>query len=270
MPYFKKRRAYKKRSVKNYARGGKKSSVVSSAVKKYVKRTIHKNIENKKVQYVVNKNFGSVVASADMNIFPMMPLTGSMIIEQNITQSGRVGNSINVRKCTLAYTLFPKPYDATTNAIPVPLEVQFFLGHVKRYKGTLPTASDMGYLFQSGSSSSAPAGVLADLIAPINTDHWRIFKTWRHKLGYANYTGTGNQATFQSMNNNDFKLNYTRKMDITKYCPKTVKFDDNLNTSNSNGLYLFYQCVSAVGSTLNAVTLPANINFEVNLDYEDS
>lgn len=122
-----KRKTLRKKSV----RGGRKSSAVSSAVKTYVKRTLHSAIENKCVQINAGSNFGNVFESPDLNAYPMCPLTAFWTIPQGVGQGGRIGNVIKIRKVRLNYILRPTPYDALVNPAPQPSEIQMFLGFVK-------------------------------------------------------------------------------------------------------------------------------------------
>lgn len=228
------RKTYKKRAV------GKRSSSVSAGVKKYVKKELHKNIENKVMNVAVANAFGNILQNSNMNVFPMTPYTGYLVISQGITQNARIGNKVSTRRVMLNYCMVPKPYDATTNPLCRPQEIDMFLGYVKGTPSTLPVATDFNNLYQVGSTSLGPQGELPDLIADINTDYWVIKKRWRHKLGYADVTGTGASPGSQYYANNDFKFNVVKKLNITKFCPKTLVWNDASNTPTSRGLFFFY------------------------------
>ena len=272
MPGFKKRRSYKKRTTykKRSARGGKRSSAVSSAVRKYVKSSIHKQIENKSIQAQGALVFGSVVNDPTMHMYPMTPYPGYIQLSQGITQSTRVGNEVRVRKVLLKYVICPNPYSATTNTSPRPCEIQMWLGFVKNASGFLPQATDVDNLFQYNSSDTLPLGTLMDLNQQINKDFWTIKKYWTHKIGFSSSNGTGNVAGSQSFNNNDFKLNAVRRLDITKIYPKVLKFNDNTSQLQGQGLFLFFQAVPADGSTFAGTQTPVQIQFQVDIDYEDA
>lgn len=257
-------RAYKKRTYK-------KKPVVSRTVRNYVKKEFARQAENKVVNVEQNNiSFGNIVENSTMHIFPMLPYTGYLTISPGVGQNQRVGNQVKIRKIMLNYTLNPLAYNASTNPNPQPVEVLMYLGYLKQEKGVLPTAFEFTQFFQSGGTSRAPSGNLSDLVADINTDVWTIKKAWRHKLGNANNAGTGNTAAAQSFANNDFKLNVVRRMNITKYCQKTLRFNDTTNTQSGNNLFFFYQCVAAGGGVFSISTVPAQINFAVNLYYEDA
>lgn len=264
--YRKKRIIRKKRVVRKTS----KPKSVSVAVKKYVKKALAVNIENKSIAVTASTSFGNILESPDMNVYPMMPYTGYLTIPQGVTQGTRTGNQVKIRRVMLNYALFPLKYDAVTNITPQPIEVLMYLGTIKRAKGEIPFAPDFSNLFQLGGTSTAPTGTLIDTCFDINKDFWDIKKSWRHKIGYSNYDGTGTSGTFQRFANNDFKLSVIRKMDITKMCPASLKFDDSNTTTQGNNLFLFYQAVSANGNSLAATQQLAQLNFFLTITYEDA
>lgn len=255
-----KKRVYKKR-------GGKK---ISLAIKKYVNRTIAKDIENKSVQINGGNSFGSYLESPEFNAYPMCPYTGYWTIPQGVGAGNRVGNQIRPKKVMLNYVLRPLPHDAVTNPNPLPCQVLLYLGYVKSSPSSLPIAIDFNYFFQSGSSSISPVGNLRDTVSVINKDYWTIKKKWSHKIGYSAYNGTGQIAGSQFQQNNDFKMNAVRKLDITKLVPKTLIFNDTQQSTNTKNLFFMYEAVSATGSTLGLQFLTSNIEFWIDFEYEDA
>jgi len=258
------------RKTRAYRRKSKTTKKVSKSVKKYVKSQISRNIENKCINVNGGQSFGNISESTDMNVYPMLPYTGYGTIPQGVTQGTRIGNSVKVKKLILSYVLRPTPYNASFNPFPEPVEVDMFLGYVNQVPGFLPVPGDFTYLFQNGASTAAPVGTLRDIISTVNTDYWTIKKRWRHKLGYAAYTGTGAVANTQFSANNDFKLNVVKKLDITKLVNKQLKFLDSANTLQGKNLFFFYQAVAASGGNFSSTTLPCNIEFWIDLQYEDA
>lgn len=248
----------------------KKSSTISTKVKRYVKAQIHKNIENKKIFIQQGSAFGSINNNTSMYMFPMLPQSGIWSIPLGVTQGNRIGNKIKIRRVMLRYTINPLAYDAVTNPTCMPCEVDMFLGNVKRYRGELPTSTDIGSLFDGGSTSYAPVASLIDLTSPINTDYWDIKKRWRHKVGNSDVTGSGAQAGAQFFANNDFKLNVVRTLNITKHCPKTVTFNDSVQNQQGPNLYFFYQAIFSNNNVMNAAQTPLRINYNVEVQYEDA
>jgi len=259
-----------KRVVRKRTYRKKPARQVSASVKKYVKRVIHSQVENKVQNVSASNAFGNINNDPALGMYPMCPYTGLWSIGQGVTQNTRVGNKIKVRRVTLNYTIRPNPYNVTTNAIPQPCEVELYLGRLKQASGILPTNLDVAQLYQLGNSALAPQGNLLDLISDINTDFWTIKKRWRHKVGYADYTGSGPNVVTQYYSNNDFKLNIVKKMDITKFCPKTITFNDSTNSPMGDNLFFFFQAVASQGDTFAAVQEPMRIDYWVSFTYEDA
>lgn len=268
MRFFKKALKRAPRKVAR-ARGGKRSSV-SVAVKKYVKRSLHANIENKSIQVSQTQSFGTYLESPDLNAFPMLPQTGYWTLPQGVGSGARLGCQIKIRKIYLNYALYPNPYDATFNPNPVPVEVQLMLGFVRQTPSSVPVQADVQQLFQNGSSASAPESTLKDLLMNVNTDYWTIKKRWRHKIGFAESAGTGGIAGNQFNANNDFKLNAVRRMDITKMCPSHCVFNDNTGGTTTRNLYLMYEAVSALGSAVASPFTPCTLRYWIDFVYEDA
>lgn len=265
---FRKKRPLRRKVVKRARKP--RQATVSLAVKKYVKRAIHVDQENKVKTIYYSHSFGSSANNPSLYSYPMTPYTGYISITQGVGQSERCGNEIKIRKVMLNYVLTPNGYNVDSNAFPAPVHVDMFLGRTKLCPGDQPIAGDMAQLFQNNNASSAPAGTLQDLIGNVNTDYWLIKKRWQHKIGFAAAEGAGAISNLQFYQNNDYRMNVLRKLDITKHYPKTIKFNDNNTTQQGPGLFLFYQCVNALGGTQSASTLPCAIKFWVEIQYEDA
>jgi len=263
---FRKKRPLR-RKVK---RARKPRSSVTLAVKRYVKRSIHSQIENKSVQINASTAFGNYLQSNVMNAYPMCPLSGYWSISQGIGQGARIGNQIKTRKCYLSYVLRANQYDATNNPAPLPCQIMLMLGLVKNTPSFAPAAVDFGQLFQNGSGVAAPVGTLRDLVSVINRDYWIIKKRWFHKIGYSTSEGTGNQPANHFFANNDFKLNEVRKLDITKFVPATYQFNDGGISPTSRNLFFMYEAVAASGEQLPSTRVPISIDYWIDYHYEDA
>jgi len=239
-------------------------------VKKYVKAAISRNIEDKSVQINGGVSFGNVNESPDFNAYPMCPLAGYWTIAQGVGAGNRIANSLRVKSAHLNYILRPNPYSATTNPTCVPCEVQLMLGHVKQKPSDIPLPADISQIFQSGNSTYLPLGNLRDMIAIVNKDYWVIKKRWTEKVGFAINDGTGANATEQFIANNDFKLNVKKRINITKMMPSHFTFNDTNQTTTSKNLFFMFQAVGANGGTFGVTALPVNIEYWLDLVYEDA
>lgn len=244
---------------------------VSLAVKKYVKTSLARNIENKSAQIQYSASLQGYAGSAIMNQFPCTPYTGYMTITQGVAQNNRIGNEIRIKKLMYNYVLRPLAQDAVNNPNPQPIEVQIIFAHTLDQPALIPAVGDYQSLFQLNGTSAPPQGTLEDLCTPFNKDYWKILKVVRHKIGYSSAQGTGNQATAQYFANNDFKLNVVRSVNLTKYAPKIVKFNDANNTPTTKGVFVFFNVIPAGQSPALASGIqPIRVHSYVTMDYEDA
>lgn len=266
-------RNYKKNSKKKprkYFRGKRsgKARGVSVAVKSYVKSLMHKQIENKQAYYAAaSQNISSYNVSSTMLALPLYPNSSYMSISQNVGESDRIGNKIRVVKAMFNYILRPEVYNATLNPTPTPQIVKLWLGYNKTTPLTQATGNPN--FIQTGNTSQALTGYLIDIIKPVNKDLYKIYKTRTHKLGHAIENGTGSSAVAGYQSNNDFKMNASAKIDITRFLQKNIQFNDTTNTqTNGHGLFAYFTAVRADGLTNAAY--PVTMDWWLDFYYEDA
>lgn len=255
--------AYKRKS---YTR--KKPTVTT--VKKIVKKAIANNVENKTTQYY---NTGADIypssnASFLGSILPVSPYASYLGITQGTNQQSRVGNRIKIRNCWIQGTIHAKPYNATTNPTPAPLHVIMWVLYDKTAPTSIPGPTTD--FLQLGSSTSALQNDLMDQWAPVNTDKYRVLTKRIFKIGYAENTGTGSVVGQAYLANNDFKFSQNFKIYLTKYLVKNVRYNDNNATPTTRGLFLMTTVVQANGTNYNTSVVPAEMQYVMNLDYEDA
>ncbi|AJD07513.1 putative capsid protein [Odonata-associated circular virus-16] len=241
---------------------------VTVPVKKYVQKAIHRQIENKCVQF--NGAFTMVNYADDntMRGFALSPGT-SISIAQGTGSADRTGNRIKIIKGKLVYWMVPTAYNGLLNPQPKPLMVRLWIGYSKTNPTLIPPAGDQAVLFQNGNTASPPNGFINDMLRSVNKDKFVIFRDIKHKLGYESITGTGFVAGSQYFANNDFKFNIMRTIDITKYLINNVIYNDTTAIPTSRGLFCWVQIVYA-DNNVTTGTIPANFNYFVDLTYEDA
>lgn len=274
MIYARKRRAPAKKGVKrNYRRPAKRVARRSTFVKK-VQAIIHRNLENKTYQangfgYNIINSAATGWAANCFGTLPMTPAAGFLQIDQSTGQGGRIGDKISIRKLTFSGVIYPAKYNVSTNGNIQPQEVKFWLVTQKDTPNVQPT----GYtkFFQFGTTSGGFDGTLIDMIKKPNQDLFMIHTTRTFKVGYGEYFGTGNNATAQYYNNNDFKLNHKFSIDVTKYAVKDVKYNDSTLTPMTRGVFLVCEAVYANGSTISSVNeIPVLMDWQLSVTYEDA
>lgn len=274
---YAKRRNYRRRTVKKSStRKSSRRPRVATAVKSYVKRTIHRMAENKTIgsQLVLAGNSVNAASSGWVtnNVFPLTPNDTTMIISQNNSQSGRIANRVSIRKATLKYILTATPYNATTNSTPQPINVRTIIFSFKQdpVNGVNGNISQFSTLYQNGSSSSGFANTLSDQIQSFNTDDFIIYYDKQHKIGASNHTGTGQSATAQYFANNDYKYNVMRKVSCGKYLSKTYGWNDNTTKPHSGkAVYVAFIPSLAIGDSAGPTQQYFKIWYDMKIDYED-
>jgi len=235
-----------------------------------IKSEIARNVENKSSQLYNNDiamvsynnpTFGS-------KVFPVSPYTGYVQIDQGVSQGQRIGNSIKIKSCHLRLLMNPKPYDATFNQTPEPMEIVMWLFYDKTNTTTIPNpTSDF---IQLGGSSTYLQSKLIDTISTVNSDRWRVLMKKTFKLGYSNNTGLGISTSQPYAQNNDFKLNIKKTFNITKHLIKNVKFDDNDSAPTTRGLFCMFEAVPADGSTGGTSQEACEVSYSIDCRYEDA
>jgi len=262
---YKKKKTFRKKSF--YA----KSPKVANVIKNYVKKEIHREVENKGVQLQYSASLYGVNGSSTLNAFPVCPYTGLLAIAQGVGQNARIGNTIKTRSLMFKYVLRPLSYDATINNVPQPYEIQMIFCRTKNNPSATPVSAEINQLFQLNNAALGPQGTLEDLCIPFNKDYWDILKVVRHKIGYADNTGSGAQVTAQYFANNDFKLNVVNSINLTKHYPKTVKFNDTGASPTTKGIFLLINVIPANSSAaIPAAQLPVRIHSYIDYQYEDA
>lgn len=269
---YKKTPTAKNRRVAKAKRGaGKRRAGV--AMRRLIQQEIAREVENKDTQYYnLSKDLvGVASATFQDNVIQLGPNnngTESLVIQQGVGVNSRVGNKIKTKYLMMKGTIVPLPYNATTNTAPAPLMVKM----VVFYDRTNPTQEPQPAtnMFQQQGANAGFFNDLTDLWRPYNTDRYRILTTRSFKLGYANNGGTGAQAGFQNLANNDFKMVANFKINLTKYYPKHVKYDDNAQEPTTRGLWCLFYYVAASGNIIPGTQVMANVQWMVEYKYEDA
>jgi len=268
MVAFRKRSNRRKTVIKK--KSYKKKSNVKSTFTNRVKSVISRMAETKSslmfratnlVQY---KSAGSAWLAS---IIPMTPYSTFLTISQGTGQGDRIGNSIRVKSLKLQGVLRPTPYNLTTNTDPQPFYVKLYFLTRKDSPSVISTTTND--VLQYGSSSQDFGTGLVNMGRPINTDEWTVHTMRTFKIGYSAYNGTSVDAAAQSYTNNDFKLNQFVNIDLTKYCTKIIKFDDNTTDPTSRNIVMYANIFYSDSKAAIASEIPCIFEYTVELKYDD-
>jgi len=159
--------------------------------------------------------------------------------------------------------------DSIFNPTPRPLVVLVVFGKLLGNKPLQPGATDWTKLYQNGDTSIGPLSTPLDALKAFNKDWFKIYKVFQHKIGYSAAGQTGANAANQHFANNDFKLNIVNKVNLTKMCPKTLKFNDTTNQPTNDGLYMWAYTFNADG-TFTSNSRPCQMFISNTYVYEDA
>ena len=246
--------------------GARKSMV------KLIKSVIHRQAENKVVEYSpvgAQPLYNSSVTAAwnAANVIPLTPYTSYMNIVQGTGQGDRIGNRISTRKVFIKFVMYPAAYDVTLNPLPAPQDVRIMIVKWKDTPTKLIDDTTYGNLFQNGDSATGPIGNLTDTIRDINKDKYTVCYDKVVKVGNAISSASGPFSGAEYYANNDYKLNVIRKIDVTKWCPKQILFNDNTSLPETPVLQMVIFPISADGS-INSFK-PIYWFYQTHYEYED-
>lgn len=244
-----------------------KVSALSRAV-----RVMNKKEEVKSLQYPITEttlgpyyNMGST-----FKVHQLSANSSTLPIPQNSTSAGRIGNKIAFVSGKIRMNFWADGYNAISNPYPQPCIVQIYLITRRDTAQGIPTAS-LPYFYQSGSTAVSPTGYLQDTFNVVNKDLYRVYKSYKIKIGPASNTGTGAAAGYSYWANNDFAMNKSLTINFTKYLIKNAKFNDTVtNEPVQRGLWLVMQAVSATNTGMSANQMPIKYLAEIDLRWKDT
>lgn len=245
MPFYNRfKRRYSTRTRKYRGRGAKKCKV-SHCVKKYVKREIHRNIENKEIiTYTSNQTLNTGTAGAAMTNFGLIPS-----ISQGTANNARIGDAIRIRRGTVTGTVHLKPYDATMNPRPMPVYVKIWTVRLLSTKTQLSalTSGATDYFFKGNGTNLPPQGNLLDLDLPINQEKYRVLGRPRIvRLGVTGWSTLGPAYTQSWYDNSSMTARFS--FNWGKYTRKMLKFsEEEGGYCTTDNCYLVFQSVYANG-----------------------
>jgi len=247
-------------------RGAKASSVMSKAKGvKAVKQTplsvIKKVVRSLAEKKSVNTDpavytFNAVNSTMSPAVDLAAPLAA---IAQGNTDGTRVGNRIRLVRYTLKINFNAFADTSGVPATNVPLVVQMFIGRLKQDPAQLPSATDLGRIYDDGSGSAGADGTMLSTLRDINTEYYNIVAYRKFKLGTAT-----SAATTSAFANNDFPL--CQEFVLNDLLKGEVIFNDALTPVNK---FLFMWCTATrLDSTTTAIA-PVICRYYISCQYTD-
>lgn len=244
MPY-----AYKKKLLKKSRRKTRKPVKRYKSLPALVKREIQKAAEVKRinadpVSYTFGVNNLTMSPAVDLNAY-------FLSIGEGTGDGERIGEEIMTKSAKMKMVIQSPTNDAAI--------LQLFIGTYKATPGSLPTAGQLGQIFDDGAGTASADGTLLSLLRSVNTDVWRIYNYKQLKIGRQNLSG--------SVQNNDFPLYRKLTIDLTKHLGK-LKFPSGAAGPPTNKhLYIFCNWVNPLTGT--SSTDPPKVQYYMDYTYTD-
>jgi len=255
------KRSYKRKGSKSSRYGKRRplrTTKVSYKIKKYVKRELARNVENKLKDTEIGPKTVSNIIS-DTTVVNLLPQ-----IQQGTTQSTRIGNKIKVKNIWLRLSITLIPISSIiANPLPTYVDVYIFkTKYQNNWDGALST-TDMTEFLQNDSSAASYSGAVLDGLRQVNTD---LFKCCIHKriTLFNPNTAVATYGATSSINPN--KCLY---FNLTKFLKKNWLFEDSVGTCTNDNLYLVVGTTQSDGVSTGASTT-ASYYAMTQVSYEDA
>lgn len=206
-----------------------------------------------------------------VQLTPGTSIDSLVYIGKGTGQSDRVGNEIMTKRLNYKGIIYPYPV-GTYNPTPViPTEIKCVIfslrpGIADQTKDsvlnilTTGGTTNSGEFFQDGNGSTGivtntSITNISDMIKTFNRDVITVHKVRTFKLG-GQYAQTGTYASggvnygggASNPGQNDFNYNVKFNMNLTKYCPKQIRFSDTSASPTSRKLFAVWILCDANGA----------------------
>lgn len=258
--------------VRTSRKAAKLSKPMKLAIRKEIKREVE--VKSRQTYYGTVGLYGPASAAFNsVNNWVVCPSNTACDIQQGTGEGQRIGNQVRTRKLVFSGVFTPLPYSATTNPDPQPMEVKMFFYRERADPAVLPSAPATDF-FQFNNTTNAIPDSLMSQIQVVNTDKYQLLTTRSFKLGYSFSSvaaaASGSVSIGQILPNNDFNLNYKFEVDLTKYLPRIVRYNDNNAEPTSAGVYCLIVPAYADGTAIGTSALPLQLAAVLNYEYEDA
>lgn len=246
-----------------------KRKALRRAMAVVAKREIAKAAENKVLRGSLARKLGSY--PPNYPLFDTRNIIDTSEVLRNLalgTGSGnRIGNKIKLKRYMMKFMLWPNSTSTT------PVFVKMWVVSDK-LNPTNVTASDIetamdntafqpgGTFFENGNSTSGCLGNFQDLQMDVNRDRFTVHKTRVFKLSVAQQPGTAG--------NNDFKLNHQFSVNVLKYHPKVIKYQDAITGSwYTRRVFIIFEVINYDDTAAGVGSDAASLSHTANIQYED-
>ena len=211
---------------------------------------------------------GTGNGSLDNQIWAVAPTTTNadpkaVVLARGPDEGQRIGNSVSTRKNYFDFCAVLKPWNASTNANPRPLYLTAWVVSIRggSYATTVVDVEGLitSRFFNSGTSYQGFSDSVLDQIRTVNEDVFTLHAKKTYKLGnastFASGAGGATPTSAQGYTNNDFSIVVKDRIDLTKFTPRTIRYNDGDILSYNNQKWLFFTMSNCDGSAI-SLSLP--------------
>lgn len=260
MPY---KKSYK-RKVRKSSKKGIRKMRVSKAVKKYVKSTISKQLENKySILNLTNQGITTCVAATPTAISLLPSLASAS------NRYSRVGNSIHLKRGYISGRINLLIYNSVTNPNGCPIAVKMWLlssaqyNEIGAFSGTIAATA----FFKGANAPQGMSGSVLDLTQPVEDENFRVYAQKTIILGTSaatnNFPSTSVDAYTTNSYSAPFYFNWSKHVKLLKYNDTT-----SASIPTNRNLWLVFQAVSLDGRSV--TTSPAEFHCTIVNEFEDA
>lgn len=266
---------YRKRNYKRkYTRKSKATKKTKSnrklATRGYVKKIMHREVENKYfTRFVYGQAVKIQVNTApvlDEGLFSLVPA-----ISLGNSSSNRIGNKVKVIKSKLNMTLTMQPYVSVTNPYVPGVWCKIWIFKFKPANDRTPTLGEFQSFFKgNGTNISLQGNPQFDLNAAVETDIFDVVKTKTVWLSSSSNSANGvpNATSYMFANGRN---TVSCSFDVTKHLGTMTYNDTTTSSILGKNLWCFIQ---PLYSQYNPVTgnafQPITVGYSHNTWYEDA
>lgn len=236
---------------------------VSKTIKRYVKRQIHSNIENKFLVTVAQNQTVSVANATAPYSVNLMPA-----IAQGTGRTNRVANKVTLRKAIIRGQISLKGYNATTNPTCSGQLVKMWLvSVVQQNPSALPAVATTGF-FDYTTGSTGFGGSSLDCQLPVSKEDFRVLASKSFKLGITSSTSFTSSAVW----NDNSQMSAPFYFDYSKHFKQKLSYADSAVSSYplNRNCFLVVQVVPADNTTAASTIQPLSITYAIHQEFEDA
>lgn len=248
---YKRSRNYKRRTGNTYPRRRRSSKRSSRRLNSRIRRVARKLAETKFVKWEVRTaQIYNIIQ--DSNVQTLVPS-----IARGTGEADRVGNEVSTQKMVLRLNVYPNVENSGGD------EDQLYDLYIfKPRRSIFMSSGDMAKFKDNGNSATNFDGSVINAMLPVNNDRFKIFYFKRFRMNAISQLT--NPLFNQDPRSRQFQIN------LTKYVPKKVLFDDGTNSPENMGLYIAIGMSNAGFSNAQALQLAAYMDYTVHYYYKDS